>query len=416
MSNEISNQKFRWFIFFSVFFSIVTSTILMIGPSALSIPLAAELGMSVAPVTGILMGVNVIATCISSMVCGSLSDKFGLAPTLIVSNIFMILGSVLMLVFSGSFAALIVLRFIQGLGFGAAALIAVVSAVWFPQKQRAMVNGLGAVGVTGGIAIGFIIIPKMYVAIQSATVTFAYLGIFAVIALLLSFGLLAGPKVAKLGADAAQHLSNAVAHDFRLALKQPATYIGFFACFLMSWTLQGFNDLTPAYIGLEAPLGVGYGIVNAGSFMSMVQLGSIAAGLLVGVILSKVFRGNIRWYLIITFLLIAVAAIGIKMPFVYSNYGLLMVALVLVGFGQGPVVALILTFSAMHYPHHIAGKLGGIFSGLSFTGGFFGVTIGATLLHTTGNYTASIITVSIIAIIGAVVSSLLRVPKAFIKS
>ena len=183
--------------------------------------------------------------------------------------------------------------------------------------------------------------------------------------------------------------------------------------FLLSWVGQAFNDLTPVYLSAPAPLGSGHGMVLAGKFMGLVQLASMVGSIASGFLLTRVFNQSNKAVVALGFIGAAVFAIAVRFPAVAGNLSILPICLFLFGFFQGLVIPATLAFIAMNFPSHIAGKMTGIWMGLGIFGGTAGLIVGATLLHNTGLYLASILAVGIVAIVGAVASVLLTPPAIF---
>jgi MFS family permease len=87
--------------------------------------------------------------------------------------------------------------------------------------------------------------------------------------------------------------------------------------------------------------------------------------------------------------------------------------LILSAFFLGQGIATVMAFIYKSYPEHITGKVGGMSMGLGLIGGTVGVSAGSIALTKTHNYQASIIIVTVIAIIGFFLAIALRKPKAF---
>jgi MFS family permease len=115
------------------------------------------------------------------------------------------------------------------------------------------------------------------------------------------------------------------------------------------------------------------------------------------------------------FLLASIFMLSVKFEFVWGKTGLLAGCPFFPGFFESFIVPMIAAFISMYYPKNIAGKVFGISFGISIFGGTAGVLVGSTFLHFSGHYNCSIITVSIVAIIGFLIAMGLNRPKAFCK-
>ena len=182
---------------------------------------------------------------------------------------------------------------------------------------------------------------------------------------------------------------------------------------MVTWIFAAFNDLTPGYFALDKPVGVGYGPTTAGKLMSLVQVAFVIGSISTGFILEKVFRGRVRPVISMGYTFFAVFAFSIIFPAVWANMSVLPVCLSIAGFFIGSIGANVIAFASKRYPAHIAGKIVGMWMGVGLFGGLGGIIAGATALHKTGNYHASIIIVCVIAIIGLIIVQFLKPPRAF---
>jgi MFS family permease len=323
----------------------------------------------------------------------------------------MIVGNTLVPVLGDNFAALVILRLIQGIGCGPViGSVAAVAVTWFPVKERSIIAGAQGAALTLGTALGLIIVPAIYQSTGDWKVAVAWLSVFSVLALVLAVVVNFGPKAPDAPAEEQS------GSEFALAMKQPVTYIGIGCTFLLSWVMQAFNDLTPGYFAVKSPIGVGYGPVIAGQYMTLVQIGFMLGGVASGFVLEKLFARKVKPLVMLAFVLTAIFCFSVKFPFVSGTPGMTMPALFLAGFFMSYVMPACQAFVAMHYPFHIAGKVGGMWMGLGVFGGTVGVLVGSTLLHFTGAYQMSINVVAIVALVGLVVAWFLNPPTVFAKT
>jgi MFS family permease len=203
-----------------------------------------------------------------------------------------------------------------------------------------------------------------------------------------------------------------IGHNFRIALRQLPFYVGILCMFAFMWIQNSFNDLTPGYIAIPET-GLGFGPAVAGKFMGAVQIGMIIGSIACGFIMEKLLNGRIKPVVLTGFLMAAFFMLAIKFEFIWSNSILLAACLFFAGFFEGFIVPMIAAFISMYYPKDIVGKIYGISFGISIFGGTAGVFLGSTFLHYSGHYELSIITVSIVALIGFIVTMGLNRPKAF---
>ena len=307
-----------------------------------------------------------------------------------------------------------VLRIIQACGMGPImATASPVAARWFPEKEREIVMGIQGMTVSLGIAVGFVATPAAFAGTASWQATMAWLTIpyFAALVLALIVGFGPKPPVQSSFGDGSKLAADA--HDYKLALQQPVTWLGVFVVFCLCWILSAFNDLTPAYIAIASPIGLGYGTMTAGKLMMALQIAFMVGAVVSGFIMQKVFKGSARPVIMIGYLLEAAFCTSIMWPAVHSSVGVLLIFLIAIGFFMAWPVPNAMAFVSMHYPPGIVGKIGGMWLGIGLYGGSTGVILGSIALHRTGNYHASIVVVGILALIGLMFSAFLKPPKIF---
>jgi len=413
MNNELY-PKFRWFVLLVLWFITVTEGIILISFAPLMGVIATQMGLTLGEATGAFMGAFTLFVTVGAVAGGFLVDRAGAVPVFIISCVCMLVGDILIPTFSDNFGAIVALRILEG--FGAGAIMGVgsaVAAVWFPQKERGLVLGIQGLSVSLGIAIGFGTTPAMFEATGSWTTAMAWLAVVPLVGILLSVVVALGPK-AHVNDDQVVACDRvATQNNFKLALRQPVTYIGILCIFFLSWVMQAFNDLTPAFLAIVPPVGVGYGPVEAGKYMMFVQIAFMVGSVIGGIVMEKVFRRVVKPVVMIGFIGAGIFCFSIKFGFVHSNPSVLIPCLILAGFFQGWVNPNVQAFLAMHYPANIVGKLGGMWMGLGIFGGTAGVVAGSIALHSTELYHMSILIVGIIAIVGLVCASFLNPPKAF---
>ncbi len=386
----------------------------MIAPAPLMGLITKSLNIDPGPATAALMATFQLALALSCIAGGFLCDKYGLKPTFLVSSVLLSFPTLALPLVGDSLPGVVLMRIIQALGAGPiAATVAAVAALWFPLNQRAIVAGLQGAMFTLGVAVGFLTTPaalSISVNWQSA-IAWQSIGDFVSLLLAVIFAL--GPRPPSQSDVEAFSPSDGAGEAFKLALKQPATWIGLLLMLTVTWIFQGFNDLTPGYFALDKPVGLGYGPVTSGKLMSLVQIAFMVGSISAGFILEKIFGGRGRPVIMMGYALFAIFAFSIIFPTVWGSMSVLPVCLAIAGFFIGLVGANVIAFASKRYPANIAGKLVGMWMGVGLFGGFGGILAGATALHKTGNYHASIAIVCVIAIIGLVFAFFLTPPLVF---
>lgn len=405
---EIQYPRFRWLVLVMLVVATLAQGAMLISFAPLVGEIAKQLNMSLGQVTGVMMGAFTLFVGIFAIIGGAIIDKIGIAKTFVGTTLLLGISSVLVPVVGANFGGLALLRVIQGIAcgpiIGSAAAVAV---GWFPMKERSIVTGIQGAALTLGTAVGLIMVP----AITQASggnwpMAIGWLSLFSAVAFVLAIVVLLGPKP-----PVAVHAENVNQHDFAKALKTPTTYIGILCIFMLSWVMQAFNDLTPGYVAIAAPVGLGLGPVVAGQYMTIVQVGFLLGSALSGFVFERIFRRQSKPLIMLAFFLVAIFAFSVKLPFVTATTAILLPCFFLAGFFQGYVIPTCQAFVANNYPPEIAGKLGGMWMGIGIFGGTVGVGVGSSFLHFTKAYNASLIVVVIVALVGCAVAFLLNPPK-----
>ena len=409
--------KYRWFVMLTMFLATVGQGMVLISPSPLVGPISEQLKISLGQTTGLLMVTFNLFVALSGIAGGMIVDKIGLPKTYIISLILMIVGALLMPLAGTSVAVIVALRVIQGIGAGPViATIAKVAADWFPVTERGIVTGAQGAALSLGIALGFAVGPKIFLATGQWQLAVAGMSVVSVVALIFSIIFAFGPKPI-VNAEAEQNLEVLSENGkvFQLAVKQRAFFAGVTGSFALSWVQQAYNDLTPGNIAVDPPIGLGLGPIVSGQIMAVYQLAFMIGSFACGFILYKIFKGKTNYLAMSAFLITAIFCLSVLLPGVKSNQTVLTVCLIIAGFFMSMPNPSIMAFIATAYPESVTGRVGGTSLGISIFGGTIGVAIGSVALHTTGMYQISIIIVGIVAVLGAISSMGLKVPQVFAK-
>jgi len=415
MSTTVEYTRFRWFVLLTMCIATMATAVALISPAPLMGPIAKAMGISLGEATGATMGAFTFCVALSCIVGGALVDRVGVPRVFIGSLLLVIVGELLTPVVGHTLGALTFLRAIEGAGTGPVmAAVTTIAAQWFPAHERPIVTGVQGMSMGLGIAIGFVVAPALFQSSGDWAITMAWLSVFCFIGLALTLIVAFGPKAPVVHDTLAVCDPEIVAgSDFKVALQQPVTWVGVLCVFLLSWVSQAFNDLTPAFIAVEPPVGIGLGPMTAGKMMMFYQIAFMAGAVMGGVISEKIFGGRAKPVVIMGFLLSAVFCLSIKLPFVFSNEGTLQFCLIIAGFFMSFVNPQVMAFISKNYPEHITGKVGGMTMGIGIFGGTAGVIAGSVALHATDLYQMSINIVGVIAVIGLIVALWLNPPKAF---
>jgi len=413
--SEQPYPAYRWFVLFVLLFATIAQGVVLIWPAPLLEQIAKHYSVDLGAATGALMVAYTLFVTIGAIVGGICCDKFGWVPTLIVSVTLLAVATILVPLFGKGFATLVLARILEGAGAGPImASVGTLSVQWFPHKERAIVTGIQGMGVSLGIALGFAFVPMAFVKTGSFLVAASWMSVFPILGVVFLLVVAFGKKApVVMDENSSEEGSPAGDQDFKIAAKLPVFYVGILCIFFLSWVMQAFNDLTPVYLAAAAPLGTGHGVEVAGKFMALVQVSFMIGSVASGFLLEKVFKESNKTVIAIGFVGAALFALSVRTPFVYNNLKVLPVCLFFEGFFQGWIVPTSLAFIAMNFPSKIVGKMTGIWMGVGIFGGSAGVVVGATLLHKTGLYHASLLAVGIVALAGFLCALFLNPPAIF---
>ncbi|MFT4108703.1 MFS transporter [Propionicimonas sp.] len=413
--SEGAYKPFRWFILATLIVVVAVQAVALITPAPLIGEIIKTSGLSAGEVTWMTMGTWNLFVAIAAILGGPLIDKFGFKWMYIFGMVMIGLGWLLMPAIGSSFMGMTVARAIQAIGGGPIMGAGVyVSATCFPKQERGMVNGVLGAAMGLGIMIGLNLGPASMAAAGDWAVGLRNLWPLALVGIVMTVVCMVGPKVAPEGANLENVDEAAAASNLALykkALLLPLTWIATACVVIASWFNQAYNDMTPGYLALEPPVGLGLGATGAGSIASLAQIGNIVGCLAVGVIVERLFHGKARPALMVAFAAMAVGAGLILVPGVKTSQVILTTVMMITVFFLGWINATALGWVAKNYPAEITGKLGGMAQGIGIFGGLAGVAAGSAALHATGFYVVSTMIMVGVALVGVVVAFFMQTHK-----
>ncbi len=413
--SEGAYKPFRWFVLATLIVVVAVQAIALIAPAPLIGEIIQTTNLTPGEVTWMTMGTWNLFVAVAAILGGPLIDKFGFKWMYIFGMVMIGLGWLLMPVIGDSFMGMTVARAIQAIGGGPIMGAGVyISATCFPRKERAMVNGFLGFAMGLGIMAGLTLGPASTAAAGNWAVGLSNLWPLAVVGIVMTVIVMVGPKVAPADAAAERGDSTANASNLALykkALTMPLTWIATATVVIASWFNQAFNDMTPGYLALDTPVGLGLGAAGAGSVASLAQIGNMVGCLAVGVLVERLFHGKARPALMIAFTAMAVGAGLLLVPGINTSQVLLTAVMMVTVFFLGWINATALGWVAKNYPAEITGKLGGTAQGIGIFGGLAGVAAGSAALHATGFYTVSTLIMVGVALVGVAVSFFMQTQK-----
>ena len=194
----------------------------------------------------------------------------------------------------------------------------------------------------------------------------------------------------------------------RALLLNPTMYAGFLMCMTISWLICVLKVLTPQYLALDAPVGRGFGAIVSGRLMLVLQIGTVLGGLVAGVVIDKVFKGNPKPVLLLGFLLTAVSAYGIVFPWTYEHPPALLVSLFLAGLAVAFLNPAVAAYMARAYPGSVVGRVAGLWLGIGAFGGALGIFVSAFVLQRAGSFHDAMLAFIVTSMVGLTLSQVLK--------
>lgn len=417
MEETIKYPGFRWFVAITYVAVIVSSALSLISIAPLLGDVAKTIGQDIGVTAGIVMSTFNLFVAFGAIAGGVIIDRFGVIRTWFGSLILLIIGSLLTPVLGNTGTGMTIIRIIQGAGTGPImGCCAAVAAEWFPKKERGILTGMQGLSMGAGVAVGTTLGPLLAHATGNWMSGLACEAGISIAAFIMVVVVALGPKppvVDDVSDNNSSHDLAKTARDFKEAMFQPATLGTLAVCFALSWVFQAMGDLTPSYLAVDAPVGLGKGTLAAGSIYSTFSIAFMVGAMASGFMTTKVFKGKSRNTILIGWILSTITVYGIIVSEIYSQQGTLIVDLVICGLFMAMVQPPAYAFIATNYPEHITGKVGGTICGLSIFGGVGGATAGAYALHATGHYTAGVLIMVVVSIIGIIGAIFVKTPKIY---
>lgn len=418
MSSPLKTEQyspFRWFVLVTLFVVTATTALGLISPAPLIGAIVTEPGqtLSAGQITWMTMGWFNLAVAISALLGGFFVDRFGFVWIYAVGATLVGLGWVLVAFGLGdSYGGMMTIRALQGVGTGPVmASAAAVAALRFPVHERSIVTGTQGAGMAAGIGIGQALMPQLLSANDGDwQAALGSLWPVSLVALLLTAVVAFGPKPERIPVgDLSEAERYEMKHALATALRHPVTWAAIACVFILSWVFQAFNDLTPAYLTSEAPLGLD--MASGGTLLAVAQVFNFLGAFAAGAFTEKIMRGRVRPGIVMGFSLGAVFGLGMLLPAATGSPAIMGITLAIAAFFFAWINPNALGYFAKTYPANIVGKLGGYAMGLGIFGGTLGVAAGSAALHATDQYTLSIVIMSGVCAFGIVPALFLRQGK-----
>jgi MFS family permease len=402
MENSLAYPKSRWLFLATVFVGYVAVGMFIIMFAPVVGIIAEEFGVTPGQMSFYGIALYTIVNAISCIASGVLFDRFGIKSVLAIGTIIVVVVALLLPLLTQSLTGIIVLRVLLGIGCGPlTGCTASVAATWFPPKERGLCNGITGTGMTVGITIALMVIGARLTMLQGdwraaiqPLVIIPIISMVMVVILFIVTKNVVPPTQSQIASKAE------ITGVFASVVKAPTFALVIICMICYAWAMNAFTDLSPGYIAIDKPMGLGFG-AEAASFMAMlISIGNICGALCAGILIDKVFKGKVTSILVTAFIVQFLSVLLVRSSVVAEIRPLFLVLLFLIGFTIGMIVPSIAVLLAVRMPFTVIGKVFSIGLGVALLVGAGGVALCSLLLHTTETYQAPLLVIAIIALIG----------------
>lgn len=401
MTTSEHHTWFRWVVLGQILIVTFSSAMIMISFAPLMGIVAKDLGISMGAASFGFMGLHMLATAVSCAIAGYLIDRFGVFSVINASMVLLVVSNALLPWLGHSYWTIVAIRIAEAAGCAPVwVAIGPAVALWFPRREAGAATGLQSMVMSVGVMFGLVASPQLALSAGSWQRGVAWMSLGLGVATVFVFAV---SLMAKKHSPAApvEPATSEPAGIFTLWGTRPflAGMIGL-SCGV--WTLQTFNSLTPGYLAVLPPMGLGFGALTAGKLMTTVLLAGIVASLVGGLLVDKAFGGRSRPVILTGFALIAITPVLMIVPQIGSQRSALTLCLILTGAGTPFINPVILGFAAKTFSPSVVGKVVGIWMSVAMFSGAVGVMLGATALGSTGAYRLPMEIISAVAVVGLV--------------
>ncbi|MDS0526014.1 MFS transporter [Clostridium sp. SHJSY1] len=398
-------SQYRWFMLAAAVLAMFCAQIATMSFAPVMGTIAEDLGISLGTASFGFMGMNLFSTAIGVMVAGLLADKIGINTVILGGLVLILLANSAFSIFGYSYTAVVIIRMIEAVGV-APALIAIqpIVAYWFPDKEHGLAFGLNAFCILGPVLSGVIGSKLILSASNWQNGMLYYSLVFFIITILVTIIILGAGKHLPPTMESKKNIKKEVKFDFRKVFRYPAFWIGLFIMILANWTTQTFNDFSPTYLAVDAPVGVGYGAETAGSLSALTWVGMMFGMFFSGFLIDKAFKGKAMPIILIGFISNIILINGILSSSVYSSKSILTIWLMVAGVFSPFVSVGNQCFSVKVFTPNVMGKVSAIWTCAGNFAGSAGVMVGSFALHVTGNYKLSFALITTICALGVIIA------------
>jgi MFS family permease len=395
----------RWLILMMSSASALCAMMSSISFSPIIGDIARDVGVDLGTASVAFIGASTFAMAAGMAVFGFLVDRVDVFRIVTGSLVALIVSSAAIPVFGHSYWAILMIRVVQGL-CSAGLMVSITPSIarWFPHNEIGRAMGFPSVGAGVGMIIGLNAAPlfmrhlggwRWGIAVQAFVAAGALA--FAVFAAMRARPHTPGVQV-----------NTMVLPPQRVNLMHlPIFWIGLGVIALACWANMSFADLTPGFLSVAAPVGVGYGPQKAGGLMSLFAVSGVIGAPLAGLLMDTRFRHENRSVILLGFLLGAGTYTAILLPVVHDHRVLLGAVLLFGGAANPFVNVTLMSIVAKTVPIGVVGRICGLWMSLSFFAGATGVVAGSLALRISGDYRVSLTIIGVTCIAGFLASLML---------
>ncbi|MDR1572623.1 MAG: MFS transporter [Clostridiales Family XIII bacterium] len=408
--------KSRWFVMIAMMIAWVGQGAQLIQFAPVVGLVADEFGLSAGQMSFYGMGLYTLVMGLGALVAGFLIDRFGFRHLMLGAMIVLVAMALLVPIMTQTLSGTVAMRVICG--FATGPILAAVTPIgvrYFPARNRATYMGVVGAGFPLGLTLSLLIMGMRLGQTagdwRTAMMTIAILPAVALVMIIAMFAVMNKTKVV-VQAPATSEEGLTAQAAFKEVLRAPLLYIVIIAFTLASWCKNGYTDLSPGYIAIDAPMGLGYGAEFA-SFVSMLlTIGMLVGSLVAGILIDKVFKSRPKPWLMIAFAVLAICILLTKLSFVTGNIPLFVVVLFILGFMMESLSPGLTSTIMTRFPPGSSGKIFGLGFGLSLFAASGGVMVGSMMLHANSSYQPTLLLLGIVAVAGFVLAFFFDKAKA----
>jgi MFS family permease len=415
VSEVIQYPRIRWAILPIVIASAICGMMMTLSVGPLVGEISRDLRTDVGAASFSFIGIPMLVMAASIGLFGFLIDRFGVFSVIIACQSLAVLATASIALLGDNYSALMLIRMAQGIAAGGLTVSAAPAlALWFPRHEFGRAMGIQGVSPAIGMMLGLSVTPMLSQAFGNWR--FGMASLSAVVSLLLLFTLAVAAKARHRRPSIPKAENQGDAESTGTLFRMPVFWVGMAVIAIGSWISMVFSNLSPGFLAVPFPVGVGYGAEAAGMFMALFTFTGMVGAPLGGYLVDKIFRGRAQVVIMIGFVLSAVFYTAIIVPSIFSNRSALIATLAIAGFANPFVTVTILIFAGKVFPTHVVGRVCGLWMSVGFFAGSAGIMVGSLALHTTGNYRLSMLITGVSAIIGLLITLALKEPHSRLTS